>query len=99
MSPFKLIEQSKGIYSVEGDLTFSSLNKIGAFDFLNSAKTITIDMKKIDLADSAGLALVVEWIKKSIQFNTTLTLKNFPHQLLTLAKLTHLDLNDYLADI
>ena len=97
MSAFSLIKQTADCYFVEGDLTFSTLNKktINSFDFLNSAKEICIDLEKVATADSAGLALMIEWIKHSKLLNTKLTFKNVPQQLLTLAKLSDLDLQEF----
>ena len=96
MALFQLIEQSKGNYLVEGDITFASVNKIKSFGFLNTAKEINIDLEKVNLADSAGLSLIIEWIKQSKHYNTKLKFKNVPRQLLTLAKLCDFDINDYL---
>lgn len=100
MSTFKLSQQSDGDYFIEGDLTFLSLNKktIPSFDFLKKTNKIAIDLKKTENADSAGLALLLEWIKHSKRYNTKLVFKNIPYQLLTLATLSGLDLNEYLTD-
>ncbi len=99
MSTFKLIEQSNESYCIEGDLTFTSLNKkeIKAIDFLTCSKAISMDLAKVNLADSAGLALLIEWIKQSKQCGITLTFKNIPNQLLTLAALSDIDLNESLT--
>ena len=98
MSPFTIVEQTKGHFVVEGELTFFNLNKktIASFDFLKSDQKICIDLQKIAVADSAGLALLIEWIKHSNHYTTELTFKNVPQQLITLAKLGGFDLNRYL---
>ncbi len=100
MSTFKLSQQSDVNYFIEGDLTFSSLNKktIPSFDFLKRSNKISIDLEKVASADSAGLALLLELIKHSKKYNTKLVFNNIPHQLLTLATLSGLDLNEYLTD-
>ena len=100
MSAFSLIKQSDESYFVEGDLTFFTLNKktIKSFDFLNVTKKICIDLEKVTSADSAGLALIIEWIKHSKLHSTKLTFKNIPQQLLTLAKLSDLDLQEFSTD-
>ena len=99
MSTFNLIQQTDDSYSVEGDLTFSSLNKkeLESISFLTSAKKIDIDLAKVNLADTAGLALIIEWIKQSKQCATTLTFKNTPKQLITLASLSGIDINENLT--
>ena len=97
MSAFNLIKLSDDSYCVEGNMTFSTLNKktIKSFDFLNTTKEICIDLEKVTAADSAGLALMIEWIKHSKPLNTKLRFKNIPQQLLTLAKLSDLDLHEF----
>ncbi len=98
MPPFNIVEQTAGHFLVEGELTFVNLDKktVTSFGFLNSGQEICIDLQKIAVADSAGLALLVEWIKHSKHYATKLTFKNVPQQLLTLAKLSGFDLNKYL---
>ncbi len=98
MSAFNLIEQAAGIFLVEGDLTFFNLDKktTTSFDFLKPKQKICLDLHKVTIADSAGLALLIEWIKQSQLSATQLTFKNVPQQLITLAKLSHFDLNKYL---
>jgi len=98
MSSFNIVKQKEGHFVVEGELTFFNLNKktIASFDFLKSEQKICIDLQKITIADSAGLALLIEWIKHSKYYATELTFKNVPLQLITLSKLGGFDLNQYL---
>jgi len=101
MQKFNLTKQSNGNFFIEGELTFSSLNKktIRSFDILKQRQETHIDLTKVSSADSAGLALVLEWIKHSKQHNTKLLFKGIPQQLITLAALSGLDLNEYMIDI
>jgi len=100
MPSFSLNQQTDHSFFIEGELTFNSINKktIPAFDFLNKSKQIDIDLKKVTAADSAGLALILEWIKHSRRIKTKLVFKNTPQQLLVLATIGGLDLNEYLTD-
>ena len=101
MSTFKLIHQNNNNYSIEGELTFNSLNKrtIPSSEFLKKTDAVLVDLEKVKAADSAGLALLLEWIKHSKLYDTKLVFKNIPHQLLTLVTLSGLDLNEYSADV
>ena len=94
MPSFNINKQNDENYFIEGDLTFFTLNKntMKLFGFLKSEKKINIDLGGINSADSAGLALIVEWIKQSKLYGTQLVLKNIPQQLLTLANLSGLDI-------
>ena len=101
MSTFTLSKQLDNHYLIDGDLTFSSINKktMPSFDFLKQSNEIQIDLRNVASTDSAGLALLLEWIKHSKLYNTKLVFIYIPHQLLTLAALSGLDLNEYLTDI
>lgn len=100
MPSFNLNIQNDELFFVEGELTFASINKKTppAFDFLGKSKKIVLDLKQVTAADSAGLALIIEWIKHIERYNTKLVFKNIPQQLLILATLSGLDLNEYLTD-
>ena len=96
MPTFNITEQTDTSCCIEGDMTFFSLNKknIKSFGFINSTKEMCIDLAKVTAADSAGLALMIEWIKHSKLCGTQLTFINTPQQLLTLAKLSSFDITD-----
>lgn len=100
MSSFNLLEQTTGHYLVEGELTFFSLNKTTtkSFVFLNAKHEVSIDLSHVNSADSAGLALLVEWIKQSKRYGTKLVFKNIPEQLLTLAQLGGLDIKQHIVE-
>ncbi|MGZ8162143.1 MAG: STAS domain-containing protein [Methylobacter sp.] len=93
MSKLKIIDQGSGNFIVEGDLTFSTINKdtLKSFDFLKAAKEITLDLSHVSSTDSAGLALMIEWIKYTRSKRIRLDFKNIPEQLLNLAKLSGFD--------
>ena len=100
MPIFKLIKQNNENYAVEGELVFFTLNKqsIQSFKFLKSAEQICIDLAKVTAADSAGLALLIEWIKQSKRYHTKLVFKNTPQQLLTLASLSGFENKQYFTN-
>jgi len=88
-----IINQGSGVFAVVGDLTFSGIDRqtIKSFAFLESANPITLDLGQVASTDSAGLSLVIEWIKYARNHRIELKFKNIPEQLLTLAKLSGLD--------
>lgn len=93
-SKFNIVSEEAGRLVVDGDLTFSSMDKktTRSFSFLANAKQITLDLGKVGNADSAGLALMVEWIKQARSKRVQLRFVNIPGQILNLAKLSGLDL-------
>ncbi len=100
MATFAVKKKTNENYIVEGDLTIFSLDKkaIKAFDFIKSQKIVCISFEKVISADSAGLALIIELIKDSKLANTKLSFKDIPQQLLILAKLSGLNINQYLSN-
>jgi phospholipid transport system transporter-binding protein len=93
VSPLNIIDQGTGHFLVNGDLTFSSIDQhtVKSFAFLKSAKEVNLDLSKVTNTDSAGLALMIEWIKYCRHNRVQLSFKNIPEQLLTLAKLSGFD--------
>ncbi|MGR9053435.1 MAG: STAS domain-containing protein, partial [Gammaproteobacteria bacterium] len=64
MGGVDITETGTGRFDVAGDLTFTSIDKktVKSFDFLESAKTVVLDFSRVSCTDSAGLALLLEWI-------------------------------------
>jgi phospholipid transport system transporter-binding protein len=94
MSNINIVNDGSGHFVVAGDLTFSAIDKktITSFAFWAAGKQITLDMGKVGNADSAGLALMLEWIKQARTKRVQLHFINIPGQILNLAKLSGLDL-------
>ncbi|MGR8940259.1 MAG: STAS domain-containing protein [Gammaproteobacteria bacterium] len=99
MSRLNIIDKGAGHYQVEGDLTFATIDKrmVKAMNFLAAAKEITIDLSQVANTDSAGLALMIEWIKYSRAKRTQLRFSNVPKQLLSLARLSGFDKDAHFA--
>ncbi|RLA23040.1 MAG: anti-anti-sigma factor [Gammaproteobacteria bacterium] len=96
MQNIEVITLSAGNYLIKGDLTFSTINKasVKIFDFKRIASTIdsgiNIDLQQLGKIDSAGLALLIEWVKFSRTYKKELRFNNIPTQLTALAKLSYL---------
>jgi len=99
MSKLSLTEQSPGHYMVEGSLTFAGMDKhtVKSFKFIKGLDSICIDLAKVEAADSAGLALMIEWIRLSRKNRIRISFTNIPEQLLAIAKLSGLNENEYFA--
>lgn len=99
MSRLNIIRESNGRFVIDGDLTFATIDKqtLKSFSFLKAAKEVTIDLSRVSNTDSAGLALMIEWIKYSRHNRTQIAFKNIPEQLLNLAKLSGFDQTSHFA--
>jgi phospholipid transport system transporter-binding protein len=93
VSKLNIIDKGGGLFAIDGDLTFATIDKktLKSSSFLNSGKEITIDLAQVASTDSAGLALLIEWLKHARTKRTHLHFRNIPQQLLTLAKLSGFD--------
>ena len=99
MMPLEINTQAQGEVKVKGDLTFACINKktVSLIDFKGSRyhNVVTVDLSDVNMSDSAGLALMIEWIKLSRIHSVKLVFKYIPQQLMTLAKLSGFDSNEY----
>ncbi|MCX7088691.1 MAG: STAS domain-containing protein [Methylococcales bacterium] len=92
-------EQDVGTFSLKGELTFATITQdtLKAIDCSHEGQSIRLDLKEITASDSAGLALMIEWLKISKKNNSTLSFINIPLQLKTLAKMSGFDPNLHLT--
>jgi phospholipid transport system transporter-binding protein len=97
MTALAVTIQPDGIVMLAGDLTFASINKktVQLIDFKKITQDIVIDFSQVKQSDSAGLALLIEWLKMSKTGHAQLRFENIPAQLLTLASLSGFDLAPY----
>lgn len=85
-----ILQQAPGRFTVSGNLTFSSIDKntVKDFPFLHGRGPVVLDFCDVGKTDSAGLALIIEWIKFAKRRDIPLLFENIPEQLLALAKLS-----------
>lgn len=93
MSKLSITHKGSGLYEIEGELTFSSIDKqtIKSASFLAKGKDVTIDLGRVSGSDSAGLALMIEWLRQARAKRVHVQFKNIPKQLIMLAKLSGFD--------
>jgi phospholipid transport system transporter-binding protein len=58
---------------------------------LAAADAAEIDLAQVTEADSAGLALLIEWKRLARQKNGTITFRNVPRQLVALASISEVN--------
>ncbi len=97
MNKLTLSQQDSGEFLLQGELTFDSINKHTVDILKNQPKKphLIIDLAAVERADSAGLALLIEWLKKAAKNNQQICFKNMPEQLLALATLSGIDHADF----
>lgn len=89
MSAIEILSTAQDHYLIKGDLTFGTIDKDSAkmLNFAQSPAFIKIDLQQLGKIDSAGLALLIEWVKFARASQTELRFEHIPAQLSALAKL------------
>jgi phospholipid transport system transporter-binding protein len=92
-SQSKIVLVSETLYEVVGRMTFETvpglLNQSKA-NFSSVKSELVFDLEKVVHADSAGLALMLEWLRLASLANKTATFVKTPPQLLNLIEITGL---------
>ena len=76
--------RDNGVFALSGRMTFQTVPQFLAHtdEWLQSGThEVTIDMHGITLADSAGLALMLEWLQRARVANRQLVFTNLPEQM------------------
>jgi phospholipid transport system transporter-binding protein len=93
MSAPNLTRVSENQFAVSGELNMQTVPAVArtAAGFLQDCRgDVTIDLSAVSRADSAGLALMVDWLRLARRYQFTLQFKNLPEQLLRIAKVSEL---------
>lgn len=92
MSNATLEETSSG-FSVAGEISFGTVNRLLSVSLriFESKPVLEIDLRGVGRADSAGLALLVEWMARAQRRNTDIQFLNMPEQMREIARMTEVD--------
>jgi len=90
-----LIESgADGVLSVRGELSFASVTRLleRSRPLLAAAKgQLVIDLAGVDRSDSAGLALLMEWLRMARGLGTNILFRHVPEQMLAIARASDLE--------
>lgn len=82
-------------YRVSGSMTFptaAALHAAGLAAFAASSEPLLeLDCAAVDAADSAGLAVLVDWLAWARRAGRKLQLRNLPAKLIDIARISELD--------
>ena len=85
---------SEGNYRLSGRVTFATVPAVwheSEAMFISPAQSLSVDLAGVVHADSAGLALLIEWLRSAQRVEKTISFKHVPEQLHSIAKLSQLD--------
>jgi len=89
----RLTVNGGGRWLLEGELGFATVPDILAHPGADiaAAPAIEVDLRGVTRADSAGLALLVAWLRESERAGQRIAFVNVPPQLLSIARVCGLD--------
>jgi phospholipid transport system transporter-binding protein len=88
-------EPSPGRVSVNGELTFATAREARQLGLLvlesSRAERIVVDCAGVARGDSAGLAVLLDWLAWGRRKSRPLALENLPASLLAIARISEVD--------
>jgi phospholipid transport system transporter-binding protein len=93
MSENGITARDNGVFEVTGQVTFQSVPQFLAHTdkwLHGGTGKVTIDMHGVTLADSAGLALLIEWLQLSRSAKREIVFTNMPDQMRDLIRVNGL---------
>lgn len=94
MSEIRPDPATPGGFRVSGELVFDTVPGLlasGRALLVAGAGDVIIDLGGVTRADSAGLALLVEWARAARRVNRRLALRNMPDKMAAMAGISGLD--------
>lgn len=93
MNALRIEPAGGGRYVVEGEMTYASVPEIERryAAFWQSEREVIVDLAGVSRADSAGLALLVSWVRAAGESGRSIHFHGVPQALLALARVCDLD--------
>ena len=93
MSQTTLTSRGADQFVISGNLSFATATELlkQSEQLFDAASTINIDLAAVTHADSAGLALLLEWLRYGKLKNKAVRYHNLPAQLRSLAAISEVE--------
>ena len=93
MSKFRLIAAGDGRFELTGDMSFDTADAILVESTRSFAGHAAVDVNfaRVEKADSAGLALLLEWKSWQRQGRCRVNFSNIPESVLAIARTTQVE--------
>lgn len=81
------VDAQGNVVSLSGELSFSTVKQVleESTTLFSPIIDLDIDLSKVNRSDSAGLALLVHWMRVAKQENKKIVFHNIPSQMLAIA--------------
>lgn len=88
-----LKRREDGCFVLSGHINFQTVPMIWrqGMKMFKDAPSLVLDLQGIERSDSAGLALLVEWMRFARNRNRPISFMNMPSQMLAIARASSLD--------
>lgn len=92
-SNFKFDDLGRGRFAVSGDCDFNTVSDIleQSKDLFARYDVLEVDLGGITQADSAGLALLLEWVNWAKHYVREISFKNMPEQVIAIARICEVE--------
>ncbi len=91
----EISESTPGRVTVSGELTFASAREARQLGLLvldgSRAERIVVDCGAVTRADSAGLAVLLDWLAWGRRRSRAVSLQNLPQSLIAIARISEVD--------
>ncbi len=89
----RLVGEGAGRYRLEGEVSFATVMHLlhESRPKFEHEPRIRLDFSGVESIDSAGLALVIEWMREAKQQQHNLEIRNPPQRLLALARISDVE--------
>jgi len=93
MSSFELSDLGDGCFVLRGDMSFNTVEPIlrASEKLFDGLSNIEIDLSGVEKTDSAGLALLLEWISWANYAETEIRFAGTPAKMRAIAQTTEVD--------
>ncbi len=93
MNAARLDSSAKDRFRLSGVLGFHTVPELWQQTrmLFHDCQSLTIDLSGVERSDSAGLALLVEWMREAARCGVELRFVNMPAQMLAIARVSSLD--------
>jgi phospholipid transport system transporter-binding protein len=93
MSEYALEDRGAGLFALSGEMSFATVERIlqESEPSLEEHTQIEIDLSGVTVSDSAGLALLLEWVTWANHTVREIRFAGIPERVLAIAKTTEVD--------
>ncbi len=93
VSEFDLSDLGDGRFTLAGDLSFDTAEQIrrASQKQFEGQANIEVNLSRVEMTDSAGLALLLEWISWANHSDVAIRFSEIPEKILAIAQTTEVD--------